>query len=355
MKLFSFIASRYKLIFLIFFCCTLFYETGAQNPPREISATSFTCIVNQIPLKLNYFSSPALDLSDKKINRLVIVIHGNSRNPYTYHQNMKIAAAKAKATDRTLIMTPGLVMERDFNGNEDLLTEDHIFWTSNGWKQGDTSIMHSTQHPREAQISSFEIMDSLILRILSSGHFPNIRHIIVAGNSAGGQYVNRYCAGNLIHDKVKKLYGIEIKYLVAAPSTYTYLTPERPVLNTPGRFSIPADTSCNAGYDIYKYGLVGFNEYMNRTGADRYKSQLADRKVAYFVGALDNDPNDSSMDRTCPALLQGLQRRERAVLFMDYLQHIYGKRWKLTIVEGSAHDHAKMFASKEGMKWIFKS
>lgn len=198
-------------------------------------------------------------------------------------------------------------------------------------------------------------MDSLILRILSSGHFPNIRHIIVAGNSAGGQYVNRYCAGNLIHDKVKKLYGIEIKYLVAAPSTYTYLTPERPVLNTPGRFSIPADTSCNAGYDIYKYGLVGFNEYMNRTGADRYKSQLADRKVAYFVGALDNDPNDSSMDRTCPALLQGLQRRERAVLFMDYLQHIYGKRWKLTIVEGSAHDHAKMFASKEGMKWIFKS
>ena len=198
-------------------------------------------------------------------------------------------------------------------------------------------------------------MDSLILRILSSGHFPNIRHIIVAGNSAGGQYVNRYCAGNLIHDKVKKLYGIEIKYLVAAPSTYTYLTPERPVLNTPGRFSIPADTSCNAGYDIYKYGLVGFNEYMNRTGADRYKSQLADRKVAYFVGALDNVPNDSSMDRTCPALLQGLQRRERAVLFMDYLQHIYDKRWKLTIVEGSAHDHAKMFASKEGMKWIFKS
>lgn len=326
----------------------------AQAIPREVATTSFTFQINGVPLKLNHFSSPVLDQKNKKITNLVIVIHGTNRNPYTYHQNMRAAAEKAGASERTLIISPGFIMEKDLNANKDILGDDHIFWTNSGWKQGDASVTRSDTNRRKMSMSSFEVVDSIIWNILSSGNFPNIKHIVVAGNSAGGQYVNRYLGGNLIHDAVKNKFGIEIKYLIAAPSSYTYLTRERPDVGSPGKYFVPDDTSCNSGYNNYRHGIEKLNEYMSKTGTDKYRTQYGIRQTAYFVGAEDNDPDHDQLDKTCPAMLQGRQRRERAELFVEYLFHVFGKRWVLTVVPDSGHDNAKMWASPEGMKWLFK-
>lgn len=303
---------------------------------------------------LNYFSSPAISQKNKEINRLVIVVHGNTRNPYTYHKNMKIAAEKAGASEKTLIIAPGFIMEKDLNENRDLLGNDHLFWSNAGWKQGDASVTNADSNKRKQSMSSFEVMDSIIWQIMATGNFPNIKSIVVAGNSAGGQYVTRYVGSNLIHAAVKKRYGIEIKYTIAAPSTYTYLTPERPVIGSPGNYYIPADTSCNHTYNHYKNGLEKLNAYLSETGKEKIKSQYGQRQIAFFVGAEDNDPNHSSLDKTCGAMLQGRQRCERAQLFVAYLEHLYGKKWDLTIVPGSGHDNAKMWASPEGRKWLFQ-
>jgi len=335
-------------------CLTVSNTTYAQEKEREVSATSFIFKPGGVSAKLNYFSSPVTDKKNEKITNLVIVVHGTDRNPFTYHKNMRIAADLAGASEYTLVIAPGFIMERDLNANKDLLSDDHIFWTNNGWKQGDGSVMTSRTNTRTVQMSSFEVMDSIVMKILTSGNFPNIRQTTIAGNSAGGQYVNRYLAGNLIHDKVRKSFGIEMKYLVAAPSTYTYLTAERPVIGSPGTYYIPADTSCGGEYNNYRHGIENFNEYMSKTGTEKFRSQYGLRQVAYFVGALDNDPNHSQLDRSCAAMLQGRERKERAELFVEYLFHLYGKRWNLTIVPDSGHDHAKMFASEEGQKWLFK-
>lgn len=342
-----------KIIIIGFILVITSSISFSQTEPREISATSFTFQINGIPLKLNHFSSPAVDQQNEKITNLVIVIHGTNRNPYTYHQNMRAAAEKAGVSERTLVISPGFITESDLNANKDMLGDDHAFWTNTGWKQGDPSLTKSTANKRAAMISSFDIMDSIIWKILSEGNFPNIKQVVVSGNSAGGQYVNRYIGGNLIHDMVKKKFKIEIKYMLAAPSSYTYLTPERPVIGSPGKYFIPADTSCNSGYNNYRHGIENLNEYMSKTGAEKYKTQYGIRKVAYFVGALDNDPDDKNLDKSCPAMLQGLERRNRAELFAAYLFHVYGKRWPLTIVPDSGHDNAKMWASPEGMQWLF--
>ena len=52
-------------------------------------------------------------------------------------------------------------------------------------------------------------------------------------------------------------------------------------------------------------------------------------------------------------MLQGLERKNRAELFVEYLYYVYSKRYPLTVVSDAGHDHAKMFASSEGMKWLF--
>lgn len=326
----------------------------AQVKPREVSTTNFIFHINGVPVKLNHFSSPAVDQKNKKIKRLVIVVHGTTRNPYTYHQNMRLAAVKAGASENTLIISPGFIMESDLDANKDILGDDHVFWTNNGWKQGDFSVTNSEKNKRVAKISSFEIMDSIIWKILTEGNFPNVNQIVVAGNSAGGQYVNRYIGSSLVHNTVKKKFKIEIKYLVAAPSTYTYLTPERPIIGFPGKFSIPPDTTCNGTYNNYRHGIVNLNEYTSKTGTEKFKLQYGKRKVAYFVGANDNDPNHSQLDKSCAAMLQGLERRNRAELFVEYLFHVYGKRWRLTVVPNAGHDNAKMWASDNGLKWLFK-
>ncbi len=52
-------------------------------------------------------------------------------------------------------------------------------------------------------------------------------------------------------------------------------------------------------------------------------------------------------------MLQGLERKNRAELFLEYLYYEYGKTHPLTVVSDAGHDHAQMFASREGMKWLF--
>jgi hypothetical protein len=69
---------------------------------------------------------------------------------------------------------------------------------------------------------------------------------------------------------------------------------------------------------------------------------------------LDNDPNHSQLDKSCAAMLQGLERKNRAELFVEYLYHVYGKRWSLTVVPDAGHDDDKMFASPEEMQWLFR-
>lgn len=319
----------------------------------EVSSTSFTFNVNNTHLKLNYFSSHDIYKRNDSISRLVIVVHGTGRNPFTYFTNMHKAAKLAGAEDRTLIIAPGFIMEEDLNNNRDLLSDEHIFWTNNGWKQGDESLTDSETNFRTESLSSFEVMDSIVWNIIGSASFPNIEQIVIAGNSAGGQFVNRYLGSNLIHKQVKEIYDIEIKYMIAAPSSYTYLTPERPLPGSPGEFYIPGDTCCNSQYNSYKYGLENLNKYLERSGAAKIREQYGTRSVSYFVGALDNDPEGKSLDRRCEAMLQGKERRERAELFNEYLFYLYGKRWPLTIVPEAEHDHALMFASKEGREWLF--
>ena len=351
----NFLKNQSKLFVrvLIIFSFFMMNASFAQDKPREVSETSLSIKAENGIVKLNYFSSPSIEKKNKKITNLVIVVHGTGRNPYTYHKNMRIAADKAGASDYTLIIAPGFIMEKDLNANKDLLTDEHIFWTNNGWKQGDASLTNSEKNKRSLKMSSFEVMDNIVWKILNSKKFPNIQQIVIAGNSAGGQFVNRYLGSNRIHNKVKEEFGIDIKYLVAAPSSYTYLTPERPVIGSHGKFYTPASDACPVAYNSYKYGMDDINEYLSKTGVEKIKKQYALRSVSYFVGALDNDPNGKSLDKKCQAMLQGRERKERAELFMDYLDHLYGKRWDLHIVQGSAHNHAKMFASEAGQKWLF--
>jgi hypothetical protein len=288
--------------------------------------------------QLPYCTNQSLSSRDESVHRLVVVIHGTNRNASDYEGWMETAAKDAGVTD-ALIVAPQFLDSSDGPSSLDLR------WTSEGWKQGDES-------QTSPSVSSFAAVDQMIRGILASGEFPNLADIVVAGHSAGGQFAERYAASNRIDGTV----GLPMRYVVANPSSYLYLSPERPVSGSTDQFATPSSSSCS-GYDAYKYGLNGLSPYLAAVGADGIRAQFESRHVAYLLGSSDTDPNESSLDKSCQAEMQGSYRLARGQAFYNYLGHVYGSgvytTQSETIVQGVAHDANGMFCSPEGQRVLF--
>ena len=210
--------------------------------------------------------------------------------------------------------------------------------------------------------------------------------------------------------------GIDMKYIIANPSSYTYLTPERYRYNcgtcacTPN--SCTCDGECTAppyktlgkprrqssgtthpcyvwNYDRWPYGISSFKDsvagkfipYALRDGdlgAERAVRLYNKLHVVYMVGQNDTcndnlpvcdascwkrEDYDSEnegpcwrndMDTRCPAMLQGPCRRTRGYQYMDYLRTLYGMdTHRLYTIPGIGHNASGMFGSETGMRELF--
>src|SRR5438874_13794068 len=98
-------------------------------------------------------------------------------------------------------------------------------------------------------------MDEILRHLSRKEIFPNLKFIVLAGHSAGGQYVTRYEMANRLHETL----GVPIAYVVANPSSYAYLDPSRPAADG-AEFRAFGDSRNCTTYDRWPYGL------QNRTG-----------------------------------------------------------------------------------------
>lgn len=341
-----------KILFTLL--SVLYVSTSIIAQVDEVSTTSFSMDVQGHSLKIPYYFTKPLGVTDAAVKRLVIVQHGTNRNAGTYRLSILTAAVEAGQSEESLIIAPQFLTQTDVEAFS--LTSDYLYWYNSGWKIGDLSRT-TTDNPRPARISSFEVVDRLITHILESSHFANINEVVITGFSAGGQVVNRYAGANLIHNDVQLNHDINMRYLVGGPSSYLYFDNQRRVMGTTNQFE-EAVTSCT-GFNEYKYGLDNLNSYLTKTGASIITAQYEQRKILYAIGENDNNASSSSLDTSCEALLQGEQRLERANIFFNYLKHFYNSNienlQELIIVPGVGHDHNAIFRSPTVRDWIFKT
>jgi hypothetical protein len=292
-----------------------------------------------------------LAVGDASATRLVVIVHGDGRNAPAYFDDVVRAASTSGVTD-AVIVAPQFVTRSD-------LRDQHIddavsSWSSEGWKSGEPS----RSDDRLGRVSSFEVVDALIANIVDGGRFPSIRTVVVAGHSAGGQFVNRYAASSPIDQAIRKP-GVAFRFVVANPSSYLYLDERR--VGSDGGLAVPSrdDRSQCRHYDDYKYGLDARNEYLSRSSSDQIKTRYASRVVTYVAGALDTDEQDSTMDRSCEARLQGANRLTRARNFVTSLAAIFGPavldRHRLIEVPGIGHDGAAILNDPLVRPWLFGS
>ena len=321
--------------------------TGLATPVPQVGAYSFPVRVGGQSLTVPYDGNQLLTQSHSQVTRAVVLVPGSAReSDYGLGTLVRSATTAGVNNSTSLLIAPQFLIEEDITFHN--LPADRLYWSDSGWKEGDPSLS-TTLHPRPGTISSFAVLDSILVAIASRN--PNLRTIVVAGHSAGGQFVQRFAAGSRIP---QTLPGVQISFVVANPSSYLYMNNERVVAGTTSTFAVPSGCS---SYDRYKYGLQSRNSYMSAISSSTIVAQYRPRRVTYLLGALDNDPLHPELDTSCAAMLQGAQRLERGTIFANYLGHFYGAANVTTheavVVPGVGHDSRGMLTSSSGVSRLF--
>lgn len=270
------------------------YNTIAIAPTYVgVKYEYFEITRSSIPLWVGMYSSQSYSVPDPNITRAVIVVHGKSLDAAEYCN--VVTKNLANYLGKVIVVAP--FFERNVAGAE----VNQIFWGSS-WPE-----LGRSDPSLPWRISSGEVLDELINTLYTN--FVNLEGVVICGHSAGGQLCNRYSGASS---------DSRNRFLVSAASSYLYLDDQRPDGN--GGWVVPSSPNT---FNDYKYGLNNLStvSYVNSIGADAIRSRLLNAKVHYMVGAMDNNPADTSMDQSAEGQTQGSNRVERQLFYHNYLKY----------------------------------
>ncbi|WP_322042266.1 alpha/beta hydrolase [Paraburkholderia sp. J67] len=327
----------------------LFLVTSAAARPVDAIASA------RMPLDTPHGHAEfALDLSadwntpQPDVVRAVIVLHGRLRNAddyfHTAQRARELAGGDPSGGDpsSTILIAPQFLSTADahaFHAPRDLLS-----WHANSW-MGDADAKTG------APVGSYAVLDAIARRLADSQRFPNLKTIVFAGHSGGAQVLQRYAIASDMPDELAQA-GIDVRFVVASPSSYAYFDTQRPLADgTLAAF----DASHCAGFDTWKYGMEGRPAFMRERSPQQLEARYALRRVLYLVGGADHNPSSDSLDKSCAAMAQGPQRLARAEGFFRYMQtrHPAGLNQDFHVVPGVGHDGARMLTSHCALKSMF--
>lgn len=324
----------------------------APETVRQIADRVFPVRAEGRAVRMPYYATGDLLARHPAVTRFVVMMNGTLRNADVYFASTVAAANAAGAgPEHALIVAPQLLAVPDA---EALRPDADIpYWTPEGWKVGERTV-----HP-EGGPSSYEILDAILSAARDRDRFPALRTVVVAGHSAGGQFVHRYIPFTRAHAPLERE-GIAVRYVVSNPSSYLYFDDRR--LDGDGALAPYPRERC-ADYNRYRYGLEQLTDYGAAAvsafgGADgALAREYGRRAVAYLLGEADSDPNSDSLDKSCGAMAQGATRLERGQRYFRYIQALLGPAvlatHSLHIVPGVGHDHRAMFMSPAGLALLF--
>ncbi|CAB9528001.1 expressed unknown protein [Seminavis robusta] len=330
----------------------------------------------------------------QRVKTALIMIHGSGRTAedYLYGAVSSLPKEQQDPNNATiLVLSPWFLDPQDdkylddssngdINSQQQQQQNDNIpvplpphtlRWIENGdvlahtWRYGAPAI-HSNN------ISSFDAMDRMVETLVAlqnkNNRFPALERILVAGHSAGGQFVQRWAL--LSNSPAWKSAKVAIRSIPANPRCFAYLDDRRFVYDSDNDNSMSFQRPSNAtivscpDYNEWIWGLDPGGDvvapYKDHAIAaaggiqalsHRYVTQ---RRVVYLAGGEDLQVFADD----CGSVIQGNTRRERSRRFMMSLWEAYPKEMKAQlhtrlVVPGVPHDHALMFQSAEGQEALF--
>lgn len=279
------------------------------------------------------------------VERAFLMIHGAGRNAEDYYRWALASATVAGQVSRTIVIAPHFKSRTA----GDPIEIGELSWNGGGWVSGENAASEKT--------TSYDVIDQILEVLNDQQHFPDLKEVVVAGHSAGGQFVQRYAAVNRMEPRMR----VPVRYVAANPSSYLYLNGLRMQLGATcdsaghctGKYVRYWDADNCTTYNRYRYGLEARTGYAAASSADYILEQYPRRKVTYIVGAQDIRTDDPSLDRSCRAIAEGANRQERGFIYYNYIRTQFNAAHKLAVAPGCGHSAVCVFAGPAGVKAIF--
>jgi pimeloyl-ACP methyl ester carboxylesterase len=312
------------------------------------------------------YSSYSLTTPNANVRRALVMVHGTNRNADHYFDTAMGAAFFADALSDTVVIAPAL--HSDEGACKDKLQPHEVSWSCNGdsWRSG--GVAASSDNSNGRKLTSFDFVDEVLKKLADKKVFPNLTQIVVAGHSAGGQFVARYAMANRVQES---LAGVAVSYVVANPSSYAWPdamrvlpvddgAPANAVLewkdekvHTNYSFGPFADAAKAPKYDLWPYGLEGRKTgYTVGMSDELLKKQLVERKVTYLFGQVDTLPL-GGFDGSPDAMAQGATRRARGEAYVKYIHDTLGATSRAIIVPECGHNDRCIYTTDEVFPLIF--
>lgn len=321
--------------------------------------------------RIQIYRTYSLTARNPRVRRALILVHGINRDANHHFRTALAAAFLDGAMEDTVIVAPRFASNSAAPGNEgghctDVLVPAEANWFCENqrpdtWRSGGPDTA-------DAKLSSFDFMDEIVRRLANKRLFPNLHVVVVAGHSAGGQFVGRYEMVGAMQDSP----GTTISYVVANPSSYAYLSGSRPTASAlpenisaiapgfrappptdpPPPFEAFSDAKNCTGFNDWPYGLNNRSGYMARLSDDQIRKQAAGRPVTYLLGESDILPS-GIFDASCPAMAQGPTRLARGLAFAKYMNEMHGAHHKVLVVPFCGHSARCLFTADAALPVIF--
>jgi pimeloyl-ACP methyl ester carboxylesterase len=286
---------------------------------------------------LPVFTSRDLSIPSPGITRAVIIVHGLARNADGYFRGAEAGrAAAGQSGQSAIVVAPQFLNEADAEAR--FLPPEILRWSGASWESG-----RPAQGPSKA--SSFDVLDGLFQVFANPKLFPDLKLVVIAGHSGGGQIVQRYAiAGKAEADLQQR--GIAVRYVVANPSSYAYFDTQRPE---------PAIAASCPGFNRWKYGMERRPPYFAAEDPVALEHRYVSREVIYLLGTLDTDPNHPELEKSCAAEAEGPTRYSRGHEYARLMaQRNNGTPMhKVWDVPGIGHHGEKMFNSPCGLQALY--
>jgi pimeloyl-ACP methyl ester carboxylesterase len=336
-----------------------FLSISAASAAPCITATpacSEWVSLGKSPARSLIYRTYSLDTHNETITRALVIVHGAGRDADNYFRNALAAAFLAGALENTVVVAPRMASAAA--NCHDPISPNEISWNCNTWRSGGPAISNP-------EVTSFDFLDEILRKLARKEVFPNLKQIVVAGHSAGGQVLNRYEMANQVHDKL----GIPVTYVVANPSSYAWPDNRRP---TDTAYSVQAhapgyipEVTANAAafrsfsgardcttYDLWPYGMKDRTGYTAKQTDEQLKKQLTSRPTTYLLGELDVFPL-GGFDGSCPAMAQGPTRLARGEAFGRFVNETLGAHHVVKVVPECGHNARCMFTAEEALPVLF--
>lgn len=330
---------------------------------------------DETPPVLPFFSTSPVNQVHKGIATLVILIHDQTREAAKAFAFARSAQEEAIArhpewnADTSYIFTPQFLNSEDIAGHAQHWPDGGaalLRWVNNSWIFGSDSVVPGRNNIWQAKkgMSSFAVMDFLLLLLARPKLFPDLQKVVIAGTSSGADFVQRYAALG-IAPAILADEGIEMRFALAQTRSFLYLDDQRfmPKRDDPLMRNIESDAftktqaqDCKA-INRFPYGLDDLPLYGRKNAVNEVRLNYSSKRIIYLAGAGAGLPLSETTPDACALNAQGTTIRKRSEIFYASLKRIYGdevtRMQKLYLIEGINEDGLALWRNACGGAALF--